>query len=124
MQKVSSIEEARKDVRFTAAAMKAAAPVKVLTLIDRYSFYGISNNGCGLGKTYVSAELVSPFDGMPAGTPIVVRIKDSTLGPSLAGSTVAFSGLRRAGKAPDGTFVYCGTGAVANVRHSAVDSAR
>ena len=64
----------------------------------------------------LSIELLSPFDGMPAGTTLVLRIEDVTLGPARPGASLAFSGLRRAGKAPDGTFVYCGRGTAFPVR--------
>ena len=90
--------------------------MKVISVTDKFPYYGIANNGCGSGKSFVMSELISPFDGLPSGIPVVLRIEDPTLGPARAGSNLAFSGLRRAGKAPDGTFVYCGKGTAFPVR--------
>jgi hypothetical protein len=54
--------------------------------------------------------LIQPFDGFASGTKIVLRIEDANLGPSKPNSYLAYSALRRAGKSPDGVFVYCGKG--------------
>ena len=81
-----------------------------------YPFFGIPSNGCSAGRAYIKSELLAPFDGLPAGVAIVLRVEDPTLGPARVGSSLAFSGLKRAGKAPDGTFVYCGKGTAFPVR--------
>jgi hypothetical protein len=47
---------------------------------------------------------------------VVLRVEDPTLGPARAGASLAFSGLKRAGKGQDGTFVYCGKGTAFPVR--------
>ena len=112
----ANAEEAKKDPRFASAAMVEDARVKVVSVADKFPYYGISNNGCTSGRSFVTAELVSPFDGLSTGVPVVLRIEDPNLGPARAGSFLAFSGLRRAGKAPDGTFVYCGKGTAFPVR--------
>lgn len=113
----ANVEEAKKDPRFAAAPMVEDARVKVVGVSEKFPYFGIPNNGCSAGRNFVNAELVSPFDGLPVGVPLVLRIEDATLGPARAGSFLAFSGLRRAGKAPDGTFVYCGKGTAFPVRH-------
>ena len=105
-----SADEAKQDPRFSPASVVEDARVKVVSIGDKFPYYGIANNGCTQGKSFVTAELLSPFDGLSAGLPVVLRLEDPTLGPARAGSSLAFSGLRRAGKAPDGTFVYCGKG--------------
>lgn len=64
----------------------------------------------------MSADLLAAFDELPASTSVVLRIDDVTLGPATSGATLAFSGLRRAGKGPDGTFVYCGRGSAFQIR--------
>ena len=103
-------------IELAAGAMVEDARVKVVSVAEKFPYYGISNNGCTSGRSFVTAELVSPFDGLPVGVPVVLRIEDPNLGPARAGSFLAFSGLRRAGKAPDGTFVYCGKGTAFPVR--------
>ena len=112
----ASLDDAKKDPRFQAGDVSGEAKVKVAGLAEKFPYYGIPNNGCGLRKFYVSAELVAPFDGMDFATPVVIGIQDATLGPSRAGAVLGYTGLRRAGKAPDGTMVYCGTGAANPVR--------
>ncbi|MEW6434934.1 MAG: hypothetical protein AB1730_25820, partial [Myxococcota bacterium] len=111
-----SLDEAKADPRFREGALVEDAKVKVVSVAEKFPYYGIANNGCTPGRSYVMSELLAPFDGLPAGVPIVLRIEDPTLGPARAGSSLAFSGLRRAGKAPDGTFVYCGRGTAFPVR--------
>jgi len=112
----ASAEEAKTDPRFAAGALVEDARVKVVSVADKYPYFGIANNGCSSGRSFVTAELISPFDGLTVGVPVVLRIEDPNLGPARAGSFLAFSGLRRAGKAPDGTFVYCGKGTAFPVR--------
>jgi hypothetical protein len=112
----ANAEEAKKDPRFAAAAMVEDARVKVVSVAEKFPYYGIANNGCTSGRSFVTAELLAPFDGLPVGVPVVLRIEDPNLGPARAGSFLAFSGLRRAGKAPDGVFVYCGKGTAFPVR--------
>ncbi|MDX2015975.1 MAG: hypothetical protein SFW67_37620, partial [Myxococcaceae bacterium] len=112
----ATAEDAKADPRFSASALVEDARVKVVAVTDKYPYFGIANNGCGQGKHFVMAELLSPFDGMPQGIPVVLRIEDVTLGPARMGSNLAFSGLRRAGKGQDGTFVYCGRGTAFPVR--------
>ncbi|MEW5743093.1 MAG: hypothetical protein AB1938_29525, partial [Myxococcota bacterium] len=111
-----SLEEAKADPRFREGALVEDARVKVVSVADKFPYYGIANNGCSSGRSFVMAELLAPFDGLSAGIPVVLRIDDPTLGPARAGVSLAFSGLRRAGKAPDGTFVYCGRGTAFPVR--------
>jgi hypothetical protein len=103
-------DEAKSDPRFVSGAIVEDARVKVKSVDQRFPYYGISSNGCSAGRVYVFADLLNPFDGFAAGTQVVLRIEDPTLGPAVGGAKLAFSGLRRAGKSPDGTFVYCGRG--------------
>jgi hypothetical protein len=112
----ASADEAKRDPRFVPAAVVEDARVRVISLTDSYPYFGIANNGCTAGRSFVTAELLAPFDGLPQGLPVVLRIEDPNLGPARAGSFLAFSGLRRAGKGPDGTFVYCGKGTAFPVR--------
>jgi hypothetical protein len=111
-----TLDEAKTDPRFAAAGLVEDARVKIISVGDKYPYYGIAQNGCSSGKSFVMAELISPFDGLPSGIPVVLRIDDATLGPARPGSSLAFSGLRRAGKGQDGTFVYCGKGTAFPVR--------
>ena len=111
-----SADDAKSDPRFAAAAIVEDAKVKVVSVEERFPFFGIPSNGCSAGRAYVVSELLSPFDGLPAGIPVVLRVEDPALGPARAGSMLAFSGLKRAGKSPDGTFVYCGKGTAFPVR--------
>ena len=113
---MNSVDDARKDPRFVPAGLVEDARVKVVSVAEKYPYYGIANNGCAAGKHFVTAELISPFDGNAVGLPVVLRIEDPNLGPAKVGSYLAFSGLRRAGKSPDGTFVYCGKGTAFPVR--------
>ncbi len=105
-----SLEEAKLDPRFARHTPDSDARVRVRELLEGYPYFGIPQNGCGAGKNFVAVDLLAPFDDMPAGTSVVLRIEDLTLGPTVKGGTFAYSGLRRAGKGPDGTPVYCGRG--------------
>ena len=108
------MDEAKQDPRFRTAAMVEDAQVKVVSVSGGYPYFGIPENGCSQGKHFVTGELTAPFDGLTAGTPVVLRIDET--GSSRAGTTLAYSGLRRAGKGKDGTFVYCGRGTALPVR--------
>ena len=109
------MEEAVGDPRFKSSAMIEDAKVKIVSVTGGYPYFGIPQNGCSSGKSFVMSELIGPFDGMPAGTPVVLRIENDAA--ARAGSFLAFNGLRRAGKGKDGTFVYCGKGTAFPVRH-------
>jgi hypothetical protein len=111
-----SIDEAKQDPRFVRMVLQDDARVRITRMLDGYPYYGIPNNGCSAGKHFFSAELLAPADGLAAGTPVILRIEDVTLGPTQTGATLAFSGLRRAGKGPDGTWVYCGRGSAFQIR--------
>ncbi len=115
-QSASSINEAQKDPRFVPASLVEDARVKIGSLADTFTFFSIPKHGCLEGHSFVMGSLVSPFDGLAAGSPVVLRLADPSLGPAKAGNSMAFSGLRRAGKAADGTFVYCGKGTAFPVR--------
>ena len=52
------------------------ARVKVVSVTDKFPYYGIADNGCTSGRSFVTAELISPFDGLPVGVPVVLRIED------------------------------------------------
>lgn len=108
----NTIDEAKRDPRFQSAAVDGDARVKIVSVARGYPYFGISDNGCGPGKHFVTAELLAPFDGLPAGTPVVLRTADAG---ARAGATLALDGLRRAGKGRDGTFVYCGAAAASPV---------
>jgi hypothetical protein len=116
MMPANTVKEAEADPRFKASSLIEDAKVKVVNITAGYPYFGIANNGCGSGKSFVTGELLSPFDGMSSGSPVVLRIEDPNIGPVRAGSSLAFSGLRRAGKGKDGTFVYCGKGTAFPVR--------
>ncbi len=105
----SSQAEAQQDPRFRMLAVVEDAQVKVTAVSGGFPYFSILDNGCAAGKVFVTAELLNSFDGMPAGTPVVLRLEDAN-GPARAGASLAFSGLRRAGKSKEGTFVYCGKG--------------
>jgi hypothetical protein len=111
-----SYDQARADPRFVRMALQDDARVRIFRTLDAYPYYGITNNGCSQGKHFFEAELLSPVDGLAAGTRVVLRIEDVTLGPTSTGATLAFSGMRRAGKGPDGTWVYCGRGSAFQIR--------
>ncbi len=113
---VSSQAEAQKDPRFRSHAVAADAKVKVVSVTGGFPYFSILDNGCAAGKAFVTADLLESFDGMPAGTKVVLRIENAKLGPTRAGASLAFSGLRRAGKGDDGTFVYCGKGTATPVK--------
>ncbi len=112
----STLDEAKQDPRFVRRSPDSDARVRVMGVLEGYPYFGIPNNGCGSGKHYVTADLLSPFDDMPAGTSIVLRLEDMSLGPTTQGATLAYSGLKRAGKGPDGTPVYCGRGSAFKTR--------
>jgi hypothetical protein len=107
---VRSLEEAQADPRFKASAISEDARVKVAEVEERFAYYGIPSNGCSAGRAYVMSELLGAFDGMGVGSKIVIRVEDPALGPATAGASLAFSGLKRAGKGQDGRMVYCGKG--------------
>jgi hypothetical protein len=115
-QKARSYDEAKQDPRFVRRSVEADARVRITRTLDGYPYYGIPDNGCSQGKNFFTAELLANFDELPAGTTIVLRIEDATIGPASTGSTLAFSGMRRAGKGPDGTPVYCGRGSAFQIR--------
>jgi hypothetical protein len=109
-------EEALADPRFHAGSVVEDAQVKIASVAPSFAFLSIPNSGCSAGKAYVTGALLAAFDGMSAGSNVVLKIDDPSLGPAKAGSSLAFSSLRRAGKAEDGTFVYCGKGTAFPVR--------
>ena len=111
-----SMEEAKSDPKFVRMSMQDDARVKITMTRSSYPYYGIPDNGCSSGPNFLDAELLTPFDGFAAGTPVVLRIEDVTIGPATPGASLAMSGLRRAGKGPDGTFVYCGRGTAFQIR--------
>lgn len=111
-----SLDEAKQDPRFVKLALQDDARVRVTRMLEGFPYYGIPNNGCSAGKHFLNAELLAPFDDLPAGTNIVLRIEDATIGPAQPGASLAFSSLRRAGKGPDGTPVYCGRGTAFQIR--------
>lgn len=111
-----SFDDAQKDPRFTRLALQEDMRVKITRVLQGYPYYGIPNNGCSAGPNYLEAELLTASDGLPAGTSVVLRIEDATIGPATQGATLAFSGLRRAGKGPNGTWVYCGRGTAFQIR--------
>ncbi len=96
------------DERSLPAGLGEPARLKVASLADTFAFEALANSGCPEAKRFVVGELLASFDGLTAGTRVVLRVDDSAEAPARAGSSLAFSGLRRAGKSPDGTFVYCG----------------
>ncbi|MFZ5471684.1 MAG: hypothetical protein ACOZIN_19835, partial [Myxococcota bacterium] len=112
----ADLKQAQADPRFRVQGMVEDAKVKVVSVAGGYPYFGIPQNGCSAGKSFVMGELLAPFDGMSAGTALVLRIEDPKLGPARTGAALAFSGLRRAGKGKDGTFVYCGKGTAFPVR--------
>ena len=114
--KARSYDEARQDSRFVRRSIEADARVRITRTLDGYPYYGIPDNGCSQGKNFFTAELLAGFDDLPVGTTIVLRIEDATIGPANTGATLAFSGMRRAGKGPDGTPVYCGRGSAFQIR--------
>jgi hypothetical protein len=107
---VSSVEEAKGDPRFHPEAPPEEARARVARVAAQYPYFGIPHNGCGRGPSFLTGELLAPFDGLPVGSAIVLRLEDPSQGSALEGDSLAFSGLRRAGKGPDGTWVYCGRG--------------
>jgi NADH dehydrogenase [ubiquinone] 1 alpha subcomplex assembly factor 7 len=107
---VASPTAASTDPRMRAGSLVEDAQLKVASIAASYAYADIPTNGCSQGTSFVMGQLVGPFDGMPPGTHVVLRIEDPSLGPVRAGGALAFSGLRRAGKAADGTYVYCGKG--------------
>lgn len=111
-----SYDQARTDPRFVRMALQDDLRARIFRTLDGYPYYGITNNGCSQGKHFFEAELLSPVDGLPAGARVILRIEDVTLGPTATGGTLAFSGMRRAGKGPDGTWVYCGRGSAFQIR--------
>lgn len=111
-----SINDAMQDPRFVRLALQEDMRVKITRVLPGYPYYGIPNNGCSAGQNYLEAELLTASDGLAPGTSIVLRIEDATIGPATQGATLAFSGLRRAGKGPNGTWVYCGRGTAFQIR--------
>jgi hypothetical protein len=112
----ATLDEAKADPRFRAGAVIEDAKVRALSVSDRYPYFGIPENGCGAGKTFLTVELVAPFDGQAPGTRVVLRLEKPSPGSTAPGARMAFLRLRRAGKGQDGTFVYCGTGTAFPVR--------
>ena len=112
----SSLAEAQKDPRFRSQVVAEDARVKVVSVSGGFPYFGILDNGCAAGKVFVTAELLSAFDGAPAGSRVVLRIENAKLGPARKGASLAFSGLRRAGKGNDGTFVYCSRGTASPIK--------
>ncbi|HYX90613.1 MAG TPA: hypothetical protein VE782_03575, partial [Myxococcaceae bacterium] len=103
----STLSEPQADPWFKPRSLGEEAQVKVLSVAGEYPYFAIHDSGCGAGKRYLHAELLGGFDGLPAGTAVVLRVEDAALGVAGTGATLAFSGLRRAGKTRDGTYVYC-----------------
>jgi hypothetical protein len=108
-------EEALADPRFRAASVVEDAQLKIAAVAPSYAYLNIPGNGCTAGKGFVTGSLLAGFDGMAAGANVVLQVSDASA--AKAGASLAFSGLRRAGKAQDGTFVYCGKGTAFPVRH-------
>ncbi len=88
----------------------AATAVEVESVSDGYPYRGLPGNACSRGKTFVFAKLVTAFDGLSAGTRVVLRLDSPALQTAKAGSTVRLLGLLRAGTGEDGTPVFCGPG--------------
>jgi len=64
----------------------------------------------------VTVKLFEPFDGLAAGTKVILKLQALSLGPTTVGTTLAYSGLRRLGKTSDGLFLYCGRGQASKFR--------
>lgn len=101
-----NVDEAKTDPRFVPGAVAEKLELKVRSVTDRFPFFAIPENGCGSTLSYVLGDLTAPYDGQAAGVPVVLRLEESST--AAAGSTLAVQGFRRAGKARDGSFVYCG----------------
>ncbi len=100
--------EAGRDTRFTPLAPQQDVRIKLVATAPTFPYYGIPDNGCARGNVFVRGELATSYDGAPAGQHVVLRLDDAALPAGKVGTTLTFSGLRRAGLSPDGTFVYCG----------------
>lgn len=73
-----------------------------------FPYFGIPDNGCAGGSTYLVGVLAEASDELPAGTEVVVRAK-SSLGTK-PGLTTKLTRLRRAGLSPGRTPVFCEAG--------------
>ena len=97
--------------RFVAGFVDEEARGLAYKITDEVKFTPIPKNACpSEGEKFVLTKLMDRFDGIPAGTTIVLQLQDMSLGPTVQGDNYAFSGLRRMGIAADGAFVYCGRG--------------
>ncbi|MBI5543365.1 MAG: hypothetical protein HY901_05720, partial [Deltaproteobacteria bacterium] len=86
------------------------AKAAVEAIAKEISLSVLSDNGCPNNGDYVTVKLLAPFDGLDKDARVILRIQNLSLGPTRPGANLAFSGLRRLGRTPDGTFVYCGRG--------------
>ena len=105
----ASLADAQADARFFPGEVAGEAHAKVKSVGSAFAYFAIAQNGCGAAPRFVDAELTAPFDGFAARTTVTLRLEDASA--AAPGRTIAAGGLRRAGKARDGKFVYCGKSA-------------
>lgn len=96
------------DARFAPAEISEQAQVKVASYETAFAYSVIPENGCKEAKSFWLGTLLSPYDGLEAGAKIVLQAEAAAPKKLKGDAEVKAGGLRRAGKAEDGTYVYCG----------------